>query len=140
MFPIAFGPGRVANRTLRADDVAGIADLYPTSPPARTGSISGRVTKNGSGVFGAHVVAFHVQTGALVGSFTLDRQGRFAIGGLAPGPHVIRVEPLDDAELDSFFDPDPPVDVDFRVTYFNRLVVVPPRGDSGVIQVRVASK
>ena len=29
MFPIAFAPGSIAARTLKADDIAGISDLYP---------------------------------------------------------------------------------------------------------------
>ena len=39
MFPIAFAPGSIAGRTLKADDIAGISDLYPEAafderPPA----------------------------------------------------------------------------------------------------------
>ena len=104
MFPIAFAPGNISNRTPRADDMAGLSDLYPDDGfNARTGSISGRVTKNGQGVFGAHVVAFDPVTGSLVANFTLNAQGEFSIAGLSPGPHVIRVEPLDDADPESFF-------------------------------------
>ena len=29
MFPIAFAAGSIAARTLKADDIAGISDLYP---------------------------------------------------------------------------------------------------------------
>src|SRR5438874_728920 len=44
--------------TLSYDDVAGISSLYPKSPPdVATGAISGKVTLNGSPVFGAHVFA-----------------------------------------------------------------------------------
>ena len=96
--------GSVAGRSLRDDDVAGISDIYSPDNDfnARTGSVSGTVTRNGRGVFGAHVVAFDLVTGSLVGTFSLNDQGRFSIAGLSPGPHVIRVEPLDDAEIDSF--------------------------------------
>ena len=100
MFPIAFAAGSIAaphaegrrhrrhlrsvsRRRLRHDD----------------GSLSGRVTKDGQPLFGAHVVAFNPATGAMVGSFTLNAQGQFSIGGLSPGPHVVRVEPLDDADI-----------------------------------------
>lgn len=142
MFPIAFPPGNIADRTLRADDIAGISDLYPDDGfNQRTGSISGRVTKNGAGVFGAHIVAFDPATGALVTNFSLDAQGRFSIAGLSPGPHVLRVEPVDDADLDSFFDPNGPTpDIDFRVTFSGRLVVVPRGGDSGAVEIAVAGK
>jgi hypothetical protein len=141
MFPIAFGRGNILNRTLRADDVAGISDLYPDAGfNDRTGSISGTVTKNGAGIFGAHIVAFNPATGSLVANFSLTRQGEFSIAGLALGPHVVRVEPLDDAEIDSFFDSVPPVDIDFRVGFHPRLVIVPAGGDSGSVDLAVQSK
>src|SRR5262245_65454242 len=104
MFPIAFAPGTTAGRTLRADDIAGISDLYPESgADGELGAISGRVTKNGQPIFGAHIVAFDPQTSAMVGSFTLTPQGEFSIGALPAGPRLLRVEPLDDADVDSFF-------------------------------------
>ena len=141
MFPIAFASGTIAARTLKADDIAGISDLYPDGDfNATDGSLSGRVTKDGQPLFGAHVVAFNAATGALVGSFTLNAQGQFSIGGLSPGLHVVRVEPLDDAEVDSFFDSTQIVDTDFRVTFFDRVVVVPKGGDSGEIGVKVVRK
>jgi matrixin len=139
MFPIALGPGDISGRQLDPDDVAGISDLYPDDNFNRTtGSISGQVMKNGSGVFGAHVVAFDPGTGDQVANFTLTRDGQFSIAGLRPGPHVIRVEPLDDADTDSFFDPSEPVDLNFRTKYFDRLVVVPSGGDSGAVQITVS--
>jgi hypothetical protein len=141
MFPIAFGPGNIADRVLRADDIAGISDLYPDNAfNETTGSLSGRVTQDGQGLFGAHVVAFNPRTGALVGGFTLNTQGQFSIAGLSPGPHVIRVEPLDDADLESFFEDELPVAIDFRVAFHDRLVVVPKGGDSGSVDIKVIAK
>jgi hypothetical protein len=138
MFPIALGAGDISGRRLDPDDVAGISDLYPDDNfNATTGSISGRVTRNGAGVFGAHVVAFDPGTGDQIANFTLSGDGLFSIAGLRPGPHVIRVEPLDDADTDSFFDSSEPVDLNFRTTYFERLVVVPRGGDSGAVQITV---
>jgi hypothetical protein len=139
MFPIAFPAGSIAGRTLRADDIAGISSLYPDAGFGETGSISGSVTRDGRGVFGAHIVAFNPATGSLVGGFTLDEGGRFTIGGLSPGPYVIRLEPLDDADLESFFDR-PSIDVDFRVSFFDRLVVAPRGGDSGAADLKVVPK
>src|SRR5206468_1758589 len=136
MFPIAFVAGSIAGRTLKADDIAGISDLYPDGDFDQAGSISGRVTRNGQPLFGAHVIAFDVSSGSMVANFTLNEQGQFSIAGLSPGPHVLRVEPLDDADLDSFFDPVRSVDLDFRVTYFDRSVVVP----SGAVTIEVARK
>ena len=142
MFPIAFTPGSVAGRTLRADDIAGISDLYPDGDFNQVdGSISGRVMKDGQPVFGAHVVAFDPASGTLVGNFTLNTQGQFSMAGLSPGLHLLRVEPLDDADIDSFFDQSVnPVDVDFRVTFFDSLVVVPRGGDGGQVTVTVVRK
>jgi hypothetical protein len=141
MFPISFPPGSTADRTLRSDDVAGISDLYPRADfTDRTGSVSGRVTRDGRGVFGAHVVAFHLATGALVGNFSLNQDGQFSIAGLAPGPYILRVEPLDDVDVDAFFPEDAPVALDFEVTYSPRIVVVPLGGDSGAVEIEVAGK
>ena len=141
MFPVAFGPGSIIDRTLKADDIAGISDLYPDQGfIASSGSLSGRVTKSGAGVFGAHVVAFNLATGALVASFSLSRRGDFSIAGLTPGLHVVRVEPLDDADTNGFFDDTAPPDIDFRVGFSDRVVVVPRGGDSGAIEVKVVRK
>jgi hypothetical protein len=141
MFPIAFAAGSVAGRTLKADDIAGISDLYPDGDFDRsTGSISGRVTKDGQPLFGAHVVAFDPATSTMVATFTLNAQGQFSIGGLSPGLHVVRVEPIDDADVDSFFDASRGVDIDFRVAFYDRVVVVPRGGDSGEIALTVVRK
>jgi matrixin len=140
MFPIAFAAGSIAGRTLKADDIAGISDLYPDGDFAQTGSVSGRVTKDGTPVFGAHVIAFDPVTGAMVASFSLNAQGQFSINGLSPGPRVLRVEPIDDADVDSFFDASRGVDIDFRVAYSDRLVVVPRGGDSGQVELKVVRK
>ncbi|MCL4812547.1 MAG: matrixin family metalloprotease [Vicinamibacteraceae bacterium] len=138
MFPIAFPPGSLEGRRLRPDDVAGISDLYPGPRfQDETGSVTGRVTRNGRGMFGAHVVAFNLTSGRLVGNFTLSDDGRFAIAGLDPGPTVLRVEPLDDGDVESFLQPVTGIETDFRVTYSPQLVIVPRGGsvDGGVIEV-----
>ena len=140
MFPIAFAAGSIAGRTLKADDIAGISDLYPDGDFAQLGSLSGRVTRNGQPLFGAHVVAFDPALGTMVGNFTLNDQGQVSIAGLSPGPHVVRVEPLDDADLDSFFASTRSVDLEFRVTYLDRAIIVPRRGDSGSVTIEVARK
>lgn len=141
MFPIAFSRGNTLDRVLQPDDVAGISSLYPTSDFARrTGRIRGRVLKNGRGVFGAHVVAFNQRTGTLVGAFSLNQDGDFEIAGLSPGPHIIRVEPLDDASVESFFDAADPVDAAFAVTYADRLVVVSAGGTVEAVDITVAAR
>ena len=141
MFPIAFTAGNISGRSLRADDIAGISEIYPAGSHQReTGMIAGRVTKGGQGVVGAHVVAFNPSTGQLVGGFSFGRDGRFAIGGLSPGPHIIRTEPLDDADLDSFFDDTAAVDVNFKVVILQRFAIAPRGGASETVQVTVTSK
>ena len=140
MFPIAFSSGSL-NRTPRADDIAGISDIYGNETFRNsTGSISGRVTKNGAGVMGAHVVAFNPATGKLVASFTLTPDGAFVIAGLDPGPQVLRAEPLDDADPSSFLDTSFNVDLDFKVAIHNRLVTVPRDGTARNIEVKVVPK
>ncbi|MDP2052228.1 MAG: carboxypeptidase-like regulatory domain-containing protein [Acidobacteriota bacterium] len=139
MFPIAMSAGTIADRVLQADDMAGIADLYPAAGQvAATGGITGRVTKNGQGMLGAHVVAFNPETGVSVGNFALNDRGEFAIIRLAPGPYILRVEPLDDAEVDSFFST--AIDVNFRVAYAPRMVVAPRGGSSAPIEIKVLPK
>lgn len=141
MFPIAFGRGNTLDRELQPDDVAGVSDLYPDGGfRQRTGVARGRVLRDGNGVLGAHVVAFNPKTGALVGGFTLNRDGEFQIAGLSPGPHVIRVEPLDDADLESFFRTRDPVEISFQVTYHDRLFVAPAGGVGERFTVTVRPK
>ena len=141
MFPIAFTRGNIADRSLKADDIAGISDIYGTTTFSRElGSISGRVTKGGRGVQGAHVVAFSPRTGKLVGGFTLTENGNFVIAGLEPGPHVLRAEPLDDGDANSFFDDDFDVDVDFRVAFYDRVVAVPRGGGARDVEIKVTAK
>jgi hypothetical protein len=139
MFPIALTAGAIADRVLQADDIAGISDLYPAvSAMVETGGIVGRVTKNGQGVAGAHVVALNPETEALIGNFTLTASGDFVIARLPPGPYILRVEPIDDAEPESFFPT--PIDTNFRVTYAPRMVVAPRGGSSNSIEIRVLPK
>jgi len=141
MFPIAFAAGSTAGRTLKADDIAGISDVYPESGfEASSGTIAGRVTKNGQPIFGAHVIAFDPETQEMVANFSLTAKGEFAIGGLSPGPRVIRVEPLDDADVESFFSGTQPVDINFRVGFFDKLVVVPRGGGTSAIELQVTPK
>jgi hypothetical protein len=139
MFPIALGRGVTADRTLQPDDIAGVSDLYPDGDfRTDTGIITGRVRLNGAPVKGAHIVAFDSRTGDMVGNFS-GSDGTFRIAGVEPGPQVIRVEPLDDADIDSFLDP-PGVNVNFRVTFHDRLIVAPAGGASASFDVAVQPK
>jgi hypothetical protein len=139
MFPISLGRGVVADRVLQPDDVAGVSELYPDGDfEDATGVIAGRVRMGEAGVFGAHVVAFNPRTGSLVGTFA-GQDGTFSIGGLTPGAHVIRVEPLDDGDLESFLSSSG-VNVDFQVTFHPRLVAAPKGGATPTFDVTVRPK
>ena len=140
MFPIAFSAG-VVNRTPRADDMAGIADIYGTGAfRSATGSIAGRVTKNGAGVLGAHIVAFSPASGKLIGGFALAEDGKFVIGGLDAGTYVLRVEPLDDGDATSFLESSLTIDTDFKPAFYERLVTVPRGGTSRNVELKVVPK
>lgn len=141
MFPIAFSQGTTEGRTLRTDDRAGLSDIYPNTAFRRDlGSVSGRITKSGQGVLGAHVVAFNMRTGRMVGGFSLNEDGRYVIAGLEAGPHVLRVEPLDDGDVESFFDLTLNIDTNFRVKFHDRVVVVPRGGGTNDADIRVEPK
>ena len=89
MFPIAFSAGDISGRTLRPDDVAGVSDIYPNATfRETTGSLQGKVTKNGQGVFGAHVIAFNLATGDLDCRVHARRLGRIRRG--RPGCRHLR--------------------------------------------------
>jgi hypothetical protein len=140
MFPIAFTAGSV-NRALHPDDVAGISDIYggPSFSAAR-GSISGRVTKNGSGVLGAHVVAFSPATSAMIGGFTQSDDGSFVVGALQPGTYVLRAEPLDDADPGAFLSTSVNIDLNFKPAFLSRLVTVTRGGTAAGIELKVVPK
>ncbi|MGH9513165.1 MAG: matrixin family metalloprotease [Terriglobales bacterium] len=102
MFP--FAPPLL--QTLSYDDVAAISLLYPDPNPAvPTGSISGRVTLNSTGVFGAHVFADSTTTANPFSAFALIRKtpigtltfpdGSYLITGVPPDTYVVTAEPLD---------------------------------------------
>ena len=140
MFPISFGRGNVADRELQPDDIAAVSDLYPDGDfRDSTGIASGRIRRAGGAVLGAHVVAFHLSTGELISAFALGDGGEFQIAGLRPGPHVIRVEPIDDADIESFFS-SLGIDVDFLVTYYERLFIAPEGGSGSSFDVTVRPK
>jgi hypothetical protein len=141
MFPVTLDPGHIEGRALKPDDIAGVSDLYPeASWRTSTGRIQGRVRRSGGGVLGAQVVAFNAATGSLIAGFSLSEQGDFDIGGLEPGLHILRVEPIDDGDVESFFDEPADVDVDFKTKYFPNLVFVPRGARTPSFDVEVESK
>lgn len=140
MFPIAYPAGNIEDRTLEADDRAGFVDIYGSGAATQTGTISGRVTLGNAGVFGAHVTALHTGTGDLVSTFSLTAAGDFSMAGLASGLYVVRAEPLDDADLNSFFDDDIAVNINFRPAFAAKLVAVPRGGSGPSVVIKVVAK
>jgi hypothetical protein len=53
---------------------------------------------------------------------------------------VVRAEPLDDGDVESFFDETVAVDADFKVKFYERAVVVPRAGATRKIEIRVQPK
>jgi hypothetical protein len=139
MFPFAFDPGNIALRVLRPDDIAGVSTIYPDgSFAAQTGVLQGRVLKDELPVYGAHVLALNPVTGRMVSGFSIGRTGDFRIDGLEPGRYILRVEPVDDIGLDSFFE-DPPffIDVNFGVTFLDRFVGVQAGSAAPAVDIAV---
>ena len=141
MFPIAYAIGNTLDRTLQDDDKAAMTITYPTTQFLHdTGSVSGHVTLDGTGIFGAHVVAFNTRTQEMVGAFSLNANGQFSIAGLTPGIYVLRVEPLDDADISSFFALDAKVEVGFQAAFHPTLITVPRGGSAGQVEIMVVRK
>jgi hypothetical protein len=80
-------------KPLAADDIAAISLLYPTGEfLSQTGSLTGRVTADGSGVNLASVVAISPNGPAI--STVTNPDGTYAIRGIPPGGYLLYVHPL----------------------------------------------
>jgi hypothetical protein len=103
MFP--FGEvGSGQQRDLAVDDVVGVAFLYPADNFASvTGTISGTVSLDGSGVFAAHVIAVDRTSGAAVLDGLTSPDGTYQLVGVPPGNYNLLVQPLSGVyTLDNF--------------------------------------
>jgi hypothetical protein len=60
--------------------------------------------------------------------------------GLEPGIYVLRAEPLDDADVDSFFNDNVQVDANFKATFYSKLVAVPEGGAGSSVEIKVVAK
>ena len=104
------------------------------------GGLSGKVRKDGHGIFGAHVVAYGLRGGQIVGGFSIDGDGTYVINGLQPGSYLVRAEPLDDGDTESFFDDTSRVDLDFGVTYYPKIAVAPRTGVAPNVDITVRAR
>jgi hypothetical protein len=78
---------------LSADDIAAVSMLYPASKYlASVGSVSGRVTMNGTGLNLASVVVISPSNPAISTLTNLD--GTYQINGIPPGQYFVYVHPL----------------------------------------------
>jgi uncharacterized protein (TIGR03437 family) len=97
---------------LSPDDVAGLAMLYPAPGfLASTGTITGTVLLNGSGVNLASVVA--VSAGGVAISTLTNPDGTYRMGGVPPGSYYVYAHPLPPALNGEAYPANiiPPVDV-----------------------------
>jgi hypothetical protein len=87
--------GVSGSATLSVDDAAGIAFLYPAASFAQiTGTLAGKITLQGSGIFAAHVVAIDANTGDAVLDGLTAPDGTYSLVGLPPGTYNVLVLPL----------------------------------------------
>jgi hypothetical protein len=87
---------------LSPDEIAAARWLYPqASTPGTLGRIFGRVTMNGSGVFGATIVADDAGGNAIAGTVSLNT-GEYELPALPPGNYQVRALPLDSSSASSF--------------------------------------
>jgi hypothetical protein len=95
MFPFGDTVAAGQQLTLSSDDAIGISFLY-SSPnfSTATGEISGKVTLNSAGAFGAHVVAIDTATGNVVMDGLTAPDGTYTLVGVPPGSYQILVLPL----------------------------------------------
>ena len=118
-FQVHFGgPQRTA---LTWDDISGISTRYPLMGLEQiTGSITGRVTRDGEPVFGAFVIAVD-GNGTCESSAITRPDGTYAIEFLPPGWYTLYAEPLDGPTTpfgiaDHFFSPSL-IDTNFAPTF-----------------------
>jgi hypothetical protein len=91
------GPGGVNARAgLSSDEIAAATWLYGQSATlTNLGRVSGRVTMNGSAVFGAAVLAEATATGNLIAGTVTRADGSYDLPAMPPGQYGVRVTPLD---------------------------------------------
>lgn len=84
---------------LSSDEIAAVRHLYPDAATAALwGSISGRVTKDAAGVFGA-IVVVEDEAGNVAQGTVTDADGDYLLSALEPGDYTVRVTPLAPAGL-----------------------------------------
>lgn len=133
MYPVVQGGSQA---TLKPDDTAAIANLYPTPAfTAATGSISGTVRRpNGANLGGINVLAVDSVTGATYSTIvdyyagndirfdnTPAPTGAYTISGLPPGRYFVRIETIrpEFTGGSSIASYDPPINTNVRHEWYN---------------------
>jgi Carboxypeptidase regulatory-like domain/Matrixin len=124
-------------RNLSVDSAAFASSAYPNNPAfVAVGSISGRVTSDGNGVFGASVTAVDVEHNLVYTTLT-EPDGSYAITGPIAGKYMIYAEPLDGpaglssllaSGTDAYYKD---INTTFKTTFREDLEIVGP-GESSV--------
>ncbi len=100
MFPYASNQAPRAERSLEADDIAGITAIYPVE--GLTGGVRGQVVSADGPAFGVHVVVYQADTEVFVASALSgsagdqkgpNGDGRYEILGLPPGDYHVAIVP-----------------------------------------------
>ena len=86
--------GRGVSTTLDSDDKIAIATVYPRIDPGPGGTLAGRVSGDGGGIFAAQVVAVN-ERGEPVSTGLTNEKGDFSLGGVPAGNYRVYAEPLD---------------------------------------------
>ncbi len=89
------GENEFFQRYLSVDSIAFASFTYPNLARSEfVGSITGRVTTNGAGLFGASVTAMDVEHNLIYTALT-EPDGSYALTGPISGKYALYVEPLD---------------------------------------------
>src|SRR5205823_1791211 len=97
------GGGVNVQAGLSSDEVAAAKWLYgKASTLAKLGRFQGRVTMNGSSVFGAAVLAEEAASGNLAAGTVSRADGSYVLPALPPGQYNVRVTPLDAVGANAF--------------------------------------
>ena len=92
-----------AQAGLSSDEVAAAKWLYGEPATLATlGRLQGRVTMNGSNVFGAVVLAEEAASGNLVAGTVSRADGSYDLPAMPPGQYAVRLTPLDPAGASPF--------------------------------------
>jgi hypothetical protein len=89
-------PGEFFQRYLSADAMTFASFTYPNRARSSSlGTIAGRITSAGKGIFGASVTAVNLDQNLIYTALSDQPDGSYAISGLVAGLYAVYAEPLD---------------------------------------------